>query len=102
MEKRHRARDKEKRLYARLPRHEESPKTYAEVELFLTAIQQEAERADLPDKLYELTINQMSITLATSYRRLVPTKLPGLPSTYERPVEAMVESMAPGKPRAIV
>ena len=31
MEERHRARDKEKRLYARLPRLEESPKTYAEL-----------------------------------------------------------------------
>ena len=35
----------EKRLYARLPRLEESPKTYAEVELFLTAIEEEAEPA---------------------------------------------------------
>ena len=39
MEERHRARDKEKRLCARLPRLEETPKTYAEVELFLTAIE---------------------------------------------------------------
>ena len=38
MEERHRTRDKEKRLYARLPRLEEPPKTYAEMELFLTAI----------------------------------------------------------------
>ena len=35
MEERHRARDKEKRLCVRLPRLEESPKAYAEVELFL-------------------------------------------------------------------
>ena len=38
VEKRHRVRNKEKPLYARLPRLEETPKTYAEVELFLTAI----------------------------------------------------------------
>ena len=43
MEERHRARDKEKRLYARVPRLEESPKTYSEVELFLPAIEEEAE-----------------------------------------------------------
>ena len=35
----HRVRDKEKRVYARLPRLEDSPKTYAEVKLFLTAIE---------------------------------------------------------------
>ena len=34
MKERHRARDKEQRSYARLPRLEESPKPYAEVELF--------------------------------------------------------------------
>ena len=70
MEERHGARDKEKRLCSRLPRLEESPKTYAEVELFLTAIEEKAERAGLPDRLYELAINQMSIRLATSYSRL--------------------------------
>ena len=101
MEERHRVRDKEKRVYARLPRLAESPKTYAEVELFLTAIEEETERAGLPDKLYELAINQMSITsitLATSYRQLAATKFPGLSPTYERLVEAMVESVTPGKP----
>ena len=50
MEECHRARDKEKRLSARLPRLEESPKTYAEVELFFAAIEDEANRAELPDK----------------------------------------------------
>ena len=40
----------------------------------------------------------MSITLATSYRRLVATKFPGMPPTYERLVEAMVQSVALGKP----
>ena len=40
----------------------------------------------------------MSIILATSYRRLAATKFPGLPPAYERLVEAMVESVAPGKP----
>ena len=54
------------------------------MELFLTATEEEAERAGLPDKLYELAINQISITLATSYRRLAATKFP--------------ESVAPGKP----
>ena len=78
MEERHRARAKEKRLYAHLPRLEETPKTYAEVELFLTAVEEEAERAGLPDRRYELAINQMSIILATSYRRLAATKFPGL------------------------
>ena len=101
MAERYRARDKEKRLYARLPRLEESPKTHAEVELFLTAIEEEAERAGLPDKLYKLAINQMSITLATSYRRLSGTKFSGLPPTYERLVEAMVEAWLPESPRAI-
>ena len=94
----HRARDKEKRLYARLPRLEESPKTYSKMELFLTAIEEEADRAGLPDKRYELGMNQMSITLATSYRRRAATKFPGLPPKYERLVENMVESVAPGKP----
>ena len=98
MEKRHRVRDKERRLDDRLPRREETPKTYAEVELFLIAIGNEAERAGLPDRRYELAINQMSITLATRYRRLAATKFPELPPTYERPVEAMVESVALGKP----
>ena len=45
---------------------EESPKAYAEVELFVTAIEEEGQRESLPDKLYELAIKQMSITLATS------------------------------------
>ena len=99
MEERHRVRDEEKRLYARLLRLEESPKTCAEVELFLTAVEEMAERAGLPDKLYELAINQMSITLATSYHRLAVTKFPGLSPTYERLVEAMVGSVAPGKPK---
>ena len=98
VEERYRARDKEKRLYARLQRLKESPKTCAEVELFLTAIEEGAERAGLPDKLYELGINQVSRTLATSYRRLAATKFPGLPPTYEGLVEAMVESVARGKP----
>ena len=40
----------------------------------------------------------MSITLATSYRRFAVTKFPDLPPTYERLVEALVESVAPGKP----
>ena len=75
MEERHPARDKEKRLYARLP-----------------------ESAGLPDRRYELSISQMSNILATSYRRLAATKFPGLPPTYERLAEAMVESVAPGKP----
>ena len=81
-----------------MPRLEEAPKTYAEVELFLTAIEEGAERAGLPDRRYELVINQMSIILATSYRRLAATKFPGLPPTYERLVEAMVDNVAPGKP----
>ena len=99
MEERHRARYKEKRLYARLPRLEESPKTCAaEVELFVTTIKEEVKRAGLPDNLYELVINQMSITVATSYHRLAATKFPGLPPTYERLVEAMGESGAPKKP----
>ena len=69
------------------------------MELFLTAIEEEEERDNLQDKLYELAINQVSITLATSYRRLSATKFPGLSPTYERIVEeAMVESVAPGKP----
>ena len=96
MEGRHRARDEEQRLYARLPRLEESPKTYAKMELFLTAIE-EAERTGLPDKLYELATNQVSLTLATSCLRLAATKFPGLPPMYERLVEAMVERVAPGK-----
>ena len=102
MEKRCRAQDKKKRLYARLPGLDKSPKTYAEVELFLTAIEEEAKRANLQDKLYELAINQMSITLATSYRRLSGTTFPGLSPTYERLVEAMVESVAPGKPEGLL
>ena len=99
MEERHRTRDKEKRLHARLPQLEESPRTYAEVELFLTAIDEEAGRVCLPDKLHELAINQMRITLATRYRRFAATKFPGLPLTYERQAEAMVESVAPAKAR---
>ena len=99
MEERHWARDKEKRLYARLPRLEESAKTYAEVELFLTATEKEAEHAGLPDKLYELAINQMSIAFAASYRQLAATRFPEFPPTYERLVEAMVERVAPAKPK---
>ena len=98
MEELHRAQDKEQRLYARRPRFEESRTTYAEVEPLLSAIEKEAERAGLPDKLYELAINQLSITLATRCRRLSATKFPGLPPTYERLVGAMVESVAPAKP----
>ena len=41
----------------------------------------------------------MSITLATSCRRLAATKFPGFSPTYERLVEAMVEGVAPGKPK---
>ena len=78
--------------------NEESLKTYAEVDLFLTAIEEAVERAGLQDKLHELAINEMSSTLATSYRRLSATKFPGLPPTYARLVEAMVESVALGKP----
>ena len=48
-EERHRVRDKEKRLYTHLRRLEETPKTYADVELFLKAIEEEAERGGLPD-----------------------------------------------------
>ena len=83
MEERHRTRDNEKRLHARLPRLEGS---------------QTAERACTPDKLHELAINQMIITVATSYRRFAATKFPGLWPTYERLVDAMVQSLSPGKP----
>ena len=92
MEERHRARDKENRLYARLPRLEYTPKTYAEVELFLTAIEEEVERVGLPDRRHELAINQMSIIRATSYRRLADTKFRGLPPTYERLVRVSPDS----------
>ena len=98
MKEQHWVRDEEKRLYARLPRVEDSPKTYAEVEILLTAIEEEAGRAGLQDKLHELAINQMSITLATSYRRVSAIKFPGLPRIYERLVEAMVKGVAPGNP----
>ena len=100
IEEQHRARDKEKRVYARLPRLEESPKTYAEVAFFLTAIEEEGECAGLPDKLYKLAINQMSIMLATSYHRHAAIKFPGLSPTYARLVEAMVEPVAPRKPKS--
>ena len=93
MEEWHRVRDKEKRLDARLPWLEDSPKTDAEGELFLTAIEGEAERV-----VYELVINQMSSTLATNYRRLFSTKFPRLPESHETLVAAMVERVAPGKP----
>ena len=63
------------------------------MELFLTATEDEANRAELPDKRYELAINQMSITLAASYRRLAATMFAGLSPTYERLIEAMVESV---------
>ena len=98
MEEHHRIRDKEKRLYPRLPRLGDSPKTYAEAELFLTAIAGEAERAGLQDKLSERATNQTSSTLATTYRRLSATKVPGLPPSYERLLDARVESVAPGTP----
>ena len=49
------------------------------MEVFLTAIEGEAERAGLPDKIYELAINQMSIILAASYRRPAASKFLGLP-----------------------
>ena len=68
------------------------------MDLFLTAIEGEAERTGLYDKLYKLATNEMSIALATIYRRISASKFPGLPPTYERLVEAMVESVAPGKP----
>ena len=98
MEKHYWARNREKRLYARLPRLEETPKTSAEVELFLTAIEETAERAGLPDRHNKLAINQMSIILATNYRQLAVINFPGLPLTYERLVEAMVENVAPATP----
>ena len=98
MEERHRARDKEKRLYARLPGLEESPKTYAGVELFFTAIEEEPERAGLPDKLYELCISQMTSTLRHELPSTCGYQVPGLQPTYERLVEAMAENVAPGKP----
>ena len=63
-----------------------------------TAIEGEAERAGLQDKLYELAINQVSITLATNYRRLSATKFPGLPPSYEGLVESMVKTVALGEP----
>ena len=66
------------------------------MELFLT--EEEAERAGLPEKLCELAINQLSITLATSYRLLAATMFPNLPPTYEGLVKAIVETVAPGKP----
>ena len=81
LEERHRVWDKEKRLYARLPRLEESPNGYAEVELFLTGIDEKAEHEGLPDRLYELAITQMSITLAMSYCPLAATKVTGLSTT---------------------
>ena len=42
----------------------------------------------------------MSISLATRYRSLAATKFPGLPPTYERLIEAMVERVTPGQPEA--
>lgn len=98
MEERHRVRDEKKPLYARLTPLEDFPKTYTEVELFLTAIEEEAGRAALQNKLYELATTNVSISPATSYRRLSATRFPGLPASYERLVEAMVECVAPGKP----
>ena len=98
MQEQHRARHKQRRLYARLRRLEESAKTYAEMELFLAAQQAEAERAGLPEKLHELGINPMSGTLAPGYLQLAATKFPGPPLRYERSIGAMVESVAPGKP----
>lgn len=98
MEERRRIRDKDKRLHARPPRLEDSQKTYAEVQVFLTAIEGEAERVGLQNKLYELAINQMSITLAANYRRLSATKFLGLPASCEKLVETLVKSVAPGKP----
>ena len=74
MEERYRAREKETRLDSLLPRLEQSPKAYAEAQLFLTAREEEADGGGLPDKLHELAINQMSVTMATSYRRLAATK----------------------------
>ena len=68
------------------------------MELFLAAIEKAAEREGLPDKFYELAIKQRSIMLAASYSRLSATKCPGLPPTYERLVEAVVENVAPEKP----
>ena len=66
------------------------------MERCLTAIEEEAERAGLQDKLYELDNNQVSITLATSYRPLSATKFSGLSPTYEKFVEeAIVERVAP-------
>lgn len=64
LEERHRIRDSEKRLSARLLLVEDSPKIYAEEELLLTAIGAEAQRAGLQDKPYELAINRMSFKMA--------------------------------------
>ena len=68
------------------------------MERFLTAIEEEAGRAGLPYQRSELAINQLSMTLATRYRQLAAAKFPGLAPTYERLVEAMVESVAARKP----
>ena len=68
------------------------------MKLFLTAIEEEEERAGLQGTLEELVLNQLSITLVTSYGGLSATTFPGLAPTYERLVEAIIESVAPGMP----
>ena len=98
MEERYRFQDKENRLPAPLSGLEENCKTHAEGELFLVAIEEGAERAGLQDKLYELSICQMSITLATGCHRLSGNKLPSLSRTYEGLVHAMVDRVPTGKP----
>ena len=72
------------------------------MKLYLTAMDKKAQRAGLPERPYDLAINQMSITLAASYRRDGATTFPGLSPTYESLVESMLDSVAPGNPEGYV
>ena len=98
MEERQYEREKERRLFARLPKLDESPKTYAEAETFLATLESDADRAGATTRFCDPALSQISVAVRANFLGRMETKFPDAPSTYKRLTDPMVESDAPGKP----
>lgn len=61
--------EKERRLFARLPKLDESPKTHAEVETFLATLESEADRAGATKRFYDFVLSQLSVAALASFTR---------------------------------
>lgn len=88
----------ERRLYDSLPKLEDIPDSYRAVDVFLEALEEEAQLAGWKHSLYDLALARMSVPVRAHYKHLLRVRFPDRATTYADLVVVMIGSVAAEQP----